>query len=270
MKRLNITMALLLCLMPAGAALAQGSPQIITVPISNPGEQLTLEIDILSARIEVVGEDRRDAEFEFSVADGRRQIITPSGVKQLTGAGYELEIEEDDNYISVDTDWRANKVTVTARVPRNADLILETVEDGEIVVRNIAGSLHLDNVNGPITASNISGSVIAESVNDTIDVSFDALSGDEAMSMASINGDLRVAIPGNAGAQLHLDSNMGEISSDFEVDVQPSQPIIEREEDDDGVQVRIESVIIANVNGGGPVIRLKTLHGDIHIAKSGN
>ena len=30
------------------------------------------------------------------------------------------------------------------------------------------------------------------------------------------------------------------------------------------------SVIVANVNGGGPVIKLKTLNGDIQIRKSGN
>lgn len=270
MNNLRMTAALLLCLAPATATLAQGTPQVVNVPISNPGEQITVEIDILSARIEVIGEDRQDAEFEFMVADGRRQIITPSGAKPLTGAGYELEIEEEDNFISVDTDWRANKVNIKARVPRNANLILETVNDGEIIVRDITGTLHLDNVNGPITASNIRGSVIAESVNETIDISFDDLSGDEAMSMASINGNLRLAIPADAGVQLHLDSSMGEIYSDFEVEVQPSQPIIERKEDEDGVQVRVESVIIANINGGGPVVRLKTLHGDIQIAKSGN
>lgn len=250
----------------SGAALAQ-APQVISVPVSNPGEPITLEISILSAKIHVFGEDREDVEFEVSVSDGRRQIITPSGPKPLVGAGYELEIDEEDNYISLDTDWRANNVAVTARVPRNANLMLDTVNDGEIVVQDIVGSLHLENTNGPITARNVRGSLIAESVNDVIDVSFDSLGTDEPTSMTTLNGDLRVAIPDNAGVQLHLDSGMGEIYSDFEVDVQPTQPIVQREESEDGIEVRVESVIVANINGGGPVIRLKTLHGDISIAK---
>ena len=33
---------------------------------------------------------------------------------------------------------------------------------------------------------------------------------------------------------------------------------------------RCSSVIIANVNGGGPVIKLKTLNGDINIRNSDN
>ncbi len=267
MKRAHIVSSLLIgVLLSSGAARAQ-APQVISVPISNPGEPITLDISILSAKIHVYGEDRDDAEFEVSVSDGRRQIITPSGPKPLSGAGYELEIDEEDNFISVDTDWRANKVAVTARVPRNANLILDTVNDGEILVQDIQGNLQLENTNGPITARNISGSLIAESVNDVIDVSFDALSADAPTSMATLNGDLRIAIRDGAGVQLHLDTGNGEIYSDFEVDVQPSQPIVEREEDDDGIEVRIESVIVANINGGGPVVRLKTLHGDINIAK---
>jgi hypothetical protein len=35
------------------------------------------------------------------------------------------------------------------------------------------------------------------------------------------------------------------------------------------VSVRLENTIVANVNGGGPVIRLKTLSGDINIRKAG-
>ena len=265
--RITLVLALILGAVPA---FGQNEPQMITIPLSKPGEQLTLEIGMLSARIEVIGEDRADAEFAVTVEDGERKIVTPSGTKSLKGGSYELEVEEEDNYITVDTDWRANKVTVVARIPRNADLDLSTTEDGEIIVSNISGNLRLENINGPITATNISGSVIAESVNEDIDVSFTSIDGSSAMSFASINGDLTIGLPAKAGAQFHIDSDRGEIFSDFEVEVEPTKPVIEREDDRGGVSVRIESVIVANVNGGGPVIKLKTLNGDIQIRKSGN
>jgi hypothetical protein len=50
-------------------------------------------------------------------------------------------------------------------------------------------------------------------------------------------------------------------------DVQPSKAVVERSDRVDGVSVRGENTIIANVNGGGPVIRLKTLSGDSNIRK---
>ena len=250
----------------------QDQPQMINIPLSNPGEPLTLEISILSARIEVIGEDREDAEFAVSVEQGSRKIITPSGTKLLTGGAYSLEVDERDNHITLDTDWRANanKVSVVARIPRHADLELSTTNEGEILVSNIVGNLQLENINGPITATNIVGSVIAETNNENIDVSFASIDASNATALSSINGDLNLGLPANAGAQLHIDSARGEIYSDFEVEVQTTKPVIERKNDRGGVEVRIESVIVANINGGGSVIKLKTLNGDIQIRKSGD
>ena len=161
-----------LALLSLAAPVVAQQPQVIDVPLSRPGDPIYLEIGIQSARIEVIGEDRENANFEVTVADGDRKIITPSGTQSLKGGGYTLEVEEDDNEISFDMDWRANKVDVVARVPRQADVELSTINGGEIIVSNLIGNLELYNTNGPITATNISGSVIAESVNDNIEISF--------------------------------------------------------------------------------------------------
>lgn len=258
---------LLLCLLLACAqtAFAQGRPQVVNVPLARPGEPIRLDIDILMAHIEVIGEDREDAMFEVTAAGGERKIITPSGAQSIKGSSFAFEIDQDDNEISFDSDWRAEKVTVLARVPNRANVSLSTVNDGEIIVSNIVGNLQLSNVNGPITARNISGSVIAESVNAQIDVNFAAIDEVNASSFETINGDIAVGIPANAGAQLHLDSGQGEITSDFEVEVMPTEGTVKRDENGNGVAIRIENVIVAKVNGGGPILRLKSLHGDMHI-----
>ena len=263
----HVALWLILALTAAPAS-AQTGAQVINVPLSRPGEPISLEISIISAYIEVIGEAREDAQFEVSVREGSRKIITPSGTKNLDVGAYSVDIEERDNRISLDTDWRANSVKVVARIPTRADLTLETVNNGEIKVENITGSLNLVNTNGPITATGISGAVIAESVNDDIRVSFDRLEGSGVMSMHSVNGDLILGLPSGAGAELHIDSAEGEIVSDFEVDVVPTEPVVTRETDRGGVEVKVESVIVAKVGGGGPVFKMKTLNGDIAIRKS--
>lgn len=269
MKFQRTRIALLLLLAGfATAASAQTDPQLINIPLSRPGEPLSLDISIISAQIEVIGEAREDAQFEVSVLEGERKIITPSGTKSLGMGAYSVDVEERDNHITVHTDWRANSVRILARIPQRADLDLETVNNGTIRVENLTGSLSLVNINGPITATGISGSVIAESVNDTIDVSFDRVEGSGAMSLTSVNGDVILGLPADTGAELHIDSAEGEITSDFEVDVVPSKPVVTRDDSRGGVEVKVESVIVAKVGGGGTVFRLKTLNGDIHIRKS--
>lgn len=268
--RTSIYTAALAMALFATQALAQVQPQVINIPLSRPGEPIELEISILSAHIEVIGEDREDAVFEVTVEQGTRKIVTPSGTQSLKTAAFSLEVEEKDNRISVETDWRAKKVNVVARVPRQANLQLSTVNNGEIIVSNITGKLVLENVNGPITASNINGSVIAEAVNQDISVSFASLDTSQAMSFSSVNGDLKLGLPSNAGVQLHIDSSEGEIYSDYEVEVQPTAPEVIREDGPGGVEVKVKNVIIANINGGGPIIRLKTLNGNIEITRSGS
>jgi hypothetical protein len=253
----------------AAAAPAQVQPETITIPLSRPGEPISLSIDILSARMEVIGEERKDVALTVTLSGGRRKIVTPSGAKMLSGGGAGLEISERDNRISIESDATPSPITIVARIPRRAQLNLSTTNDGEITVRDIVGDLELENINGPITASNITGSVIAESVNNPIAVGLAGVAAGGATSLSSLNGDITLTLPAGAKAELHLDTSRGEIVSDFELDVKPSKPRIERNETRGGVSVRMEDVIVATVNGGGPVIRVKTLNGTIKIAKSG-
>lgn len=253
----------------APAAPAQVQPETITIPLSRPGEPMSMSIDILSAHMEVIGEERKDVAITVTLSSGRRKIITPSGPKMLAGGGSGLEISERDNRVSIESDAPPSPITIVARVPRRTQLNLSTTNDGAITVRDIVGDLELENINGPITATNITGSVIAESVNNPIVVGLAGVTAGGATSLSSLNGDVTLTLPASAKAELHLDTSRGEIVSDFELDVKPSKPRIERNESRGGVSVRMEDVIVATVNGGGPVIRVKTLNGTIKIAKGG-
>jgi hypothetical protein len=62
---------------------------------------------------------------------------------------------------------------------------------------------------------------------------------------------------------------IGVQSGALDLDVKPTKPTIERKEGRGGVSVRVEDVIVATINGGGPVITLETLNGDIRIGKTG-
>lgn len=43
---------------------------------------------------------------------------------------------------------------------------------------------------------------------------------------------------------------------------------ITRNDGKDGVSIRVEQVIVLRSNGGGPIMRVKTLNGDINILKA--
>ena len=64
------------------------------------------------------------------------------------------------------------KYDLKVQVPDHADLRLKTVNDGNVVVRDVRGRLIVRNVNGRIDMERVAGSVDAHTVNGGIDVLF--------------------------------------------------------------------------------------------------
>lgn len=240
----------------------------ITIELSQPDQPMTLKLGLLSANIVVIGERRSDIQLDVAGGDSGRRIVTPSGSKQIAGSSYRLQATEENNIVEVSSDWRMSTIDITARVPASAAVNLWTTNNGTIVVNGVKGEMQLRNTNGPITVTGAGAAVIAESVNEDLAISFASLDGVTASSLTSVNGDLSVGLPGNPKVQVHLDTARGQISSDFEIEVQPSEPKVSRKEDDGSIEIAVENMIIADINGGGPVILLKTLNGDIQINKS--
>ncbi|MFK8014649.1 MAG: hypothetical protein AB8G17_04355 [Gammaproteobacteria bacterium] len=260
-----IVLVLLVVWLPdAGAQIAP-----INVELSEPGKPMMLQVNILSAEIQVIGEKRDDVQITISGGgNGGRSIVTPSGVQTIDSGSYKMSATERNNTVNISSDWRMSAIGLVVRVPVSASLSVETTNNSTIDIEGVAGEMQLQNVNGPITVKGAASSVIAESVNRTVDIAFASLSNVSAVSLTSVNGDLFVGLPERPAVQLHIDTSRGKIASDFDIDVQPSKPVVSRAEGNGKVEISIENLIIANINGGGPVVRLKTLNGDIQINRA--
>lgn len=263
------TLALLAAAALCASVHAQDRPvQTVNVPLSRPGEPIQLDADLLSGEIHVIGEDRDDVLFEIAAGSSGRRIITPSGSQTVPGGALDIEIEERDNRVKLDSDWRSSEVVITARIPRQARLKLDTVHSGVITVRDVEGDLELENVHGPITATGIRGTVIAESVHGDIQVEILAAAADKPMALTSMHGNLELRLPPGHGAELHIMSQTEEIRTDFEVEIRPTEPRISRRGNGGRFVVEMDHEIVAVINGGGPEIKLETRYGDVSILKS--
>ncbi|MEM6818592.1 MAG: hypothetical protein AAF578_07360 [Pseudomonadota bacterium] len=244
---------------------AQAQSEPITIDLSQPDQPVSFKLGMLSANIQVIGERRKDITLEVDGSKSGQRIVTPSGSQPISAGSYRLSVTEDNNEVKVSSSWNRSTLDIVARVPMDASLDLWTTNDGTIVVRDVTGEMQLQNTNGPITVYGAGGAVIAESTNEDIVVGFAELRKDTASSLTSINGDLTVVLPDQPKAQLHIDTTRGEIVSDFEIEVLPSETKVSRKNENGTIEIAVENLIIANVNGGGPVIRLKTFNGDIDI-----
>jgi len=285
---------------------AAGAANQVTVPFSDPSRPGTVKVSVLSGSISVrVGSgrdvivtttDRRDAdpdrerEREREREQARERSRSGSaadpaaGMKRLTQpAG--VNIEEENNTVSINAPAMLGRVTVAIQVPAATSLVLRAVNGGEVSVQGVNGSIEVNNVNGKITLTDVGGPVIAHATNGKVVATLKQLPAGKPMAFTSFNGDVDVTLPPSAKATLKMRSDRGDVYTDFDVQMTPapagasssnanpnSNDNRNRNRDDskDQAKYRLEMdrSIYGTVNGGGADFELRTFNGEIYLRKA--
>ncbi len=163
---------------------------------------------------------------------------------------------DDDGYLPV--------YDFTLRVPERADLVLRTVNEGDVRVEGVTGEFEVRNVNGPVRMERVAGAGRAETVNGGVVVTFTRNpTGDCRFS--TINGDVDVALRPGLAADATVKTMNGEAWSDFPFATLPAAEVVRTERGGRTV-FRSQSAKL-RIAGGGPLLSFETLNGDILIRR---
>ena len=124
---------------------------------------------------------------------------------------------------------------------------LSTVNDGEISVEGLEGTLELNNTNGGITAKDVAGSVVAQTTNGDIKVSMSRVDADAAMAFATFNGDVDVTLPAGTRGNLRMRSDNGEIYTDFDVQLSSVAPKVEQHKSGGKYRLEVEQDVAGSL-----------------------
>jgi hypothetical protein len=276
-----------LCACAIGVAQAQQNApqntQQVTVPFSDPSRQGTLSIHLLQGGVTIHGTNRKDVLIEAHASDETRRPgrFGPdprpfgrrggegdtTGLRRLTQAG-RFVVEEHNNQVVVASGAMTRGTDFTIQVPTRTHLKLSALNDGPIVVENVEGEIEVHNQNESVTLTNVAGSVVANAMNGTVKVVMARLTADKAMAFTSFNGDVDVTLPASAKANLRMRSDMGEIFTDFDVQIRPATAAPQSARRSDGrVRIDFNQSIQGSVNGGGPEFEFRTFNGNIYVRK---
>ncbi|MGA7615157.1 MAG: DUF4097 family beta strand repeat-containing protein [Thermoanaerobaculia bacterium] len=142
------------------------------------------------------------------------------------------------------------EVRYEVTVPSSFDVQVETV-NGRVEAKDLSGELKFETTNGSIEVANLAGSVSAQTTNGSIHAELRQISGAKPMRFHTTNGRIHVALPEGYRGEVDAGTTNGAISTDF--------PITST----NFSRTRLEGTI----NGGGPLLELKTTNGGITIAK---
>ena len=172
-----------------------------------------------------------------------------------------IAIDAKPDWVQVSTKyetsgWRSSggSVDYTVKVPRNA--VLDEVElvNGSVTLTGVSGRVELSSVNGSVTASDVAADATLETVNGTVDARFTRLGTDQKVSLSSVNGRVKVAIPAGADVDLDVDTVNGDIDNDLGLTVEKGKYV--------GQSLR------QRLGAGGAKLEIETVNGTVSIVKN--
>jgi hypothetical protein len=285
----NATLIALGCLAACGAQ----AQERIAVPLSDAARPAVLEVDAVGSTINVSAYDgkevvivAREATAKEAEHDGERNgpgarprpprppakaaddEASTAGLHRIPNNSIGLTATEENNVVTVTTDFTHQTPALDISVPRNTSVRLKTVNGGDMTVTGVRGEHELSNVNGRILANDIAGSLVASTTNGTIRASFTEVTAGKPMSFSTFNGDVDVTFPAKLAATLRVTSGHGELYTDFDAAVQPQPPVVTQQGGQNGrYEVRLERETVVVVGKGGPDIRFKTFNGNVMVRK---
>lgn len=245
---------------------AQNSQELV-VPLSKSNETGNLDVNILYGSIKVVGSNVKDVIITVTSEQKKVEDSTKDGLKRIPNNSFGLTAKEENNHVKVRTDLSNKNVLLEIKVPQNFGLKLKAVNDGDIEVENVKGEMEINHVNGEVALTDVSGSAMVNTINGDIKANFKAITKNTPMAFTTFNGDVDVTLPADLKASVKMQSNMGEIFTDFDMAMKKGAPKEEKNSEEGVYKISIEEWVHGDINGGGPEMTFKNFQGDIIIRK---
>ncbi|MDF1550592.1 MAG: hypothetical protein P1P88_22415 [Bacteroidales bacterium] len=152
----------------------------------------------------------------------------------------------------------------TAQVPRNAQVIASTVNDGDIIINGIEGDLKANNVNGSIQIKNAMKSVLAVTVNGEINVEF-SNDPEKDCEFKTINGNIKVLCSKNLSADVTYKSMNGDFYSNYELASIAAENVKEKKKKGSSTYYKLGNKPQFRIGSGKVKMSFETLNGDMII-----
>lgn len=264
--RVGITVLFFIC----SCVLVYGTERV-EVPLTNPDKPALVKVGVLKGSIFVKGYNgkqviveavAREKEEEKEIKDEKAK-----GMKLIHSSIIGLDVEEEENVVSIRTKPWSTALDLTIQVPFPTSLNLKSLEAGFIKVEKVSGELEVTNLHGTINMVGVSGTVVAHTMDGEVVVAFDKINLNKPMSFSTLHGDIDVTFPKDLKANLKMTSGYGNIYSDFEIMMKqnPAKIVKKSKEKGGKFKVSIDRTQYGTINGGGEEFTFKTLHGNIYI-----
>ncbi len=239
----------------------------LSVPLSAPEKRGKLFVKQVYGSLNVSGYSGNEVLVTIRQKQNQYKMEKKNGLTKITNNSFNLEIEEDNNSVTVKSmpHGKGKPINLDIKVPYDFDLKLKSVNNGNTHVENINGELEVSNVNGNITLASISGTASADSSNGFVKVTFKAVDSNTNMAFSSINQDVDISLPKGTRANVKAKTIGGEILTGFDMIMDKNSVEIDKKYSENKYKLGFQQWVKGKINGGGSELILSTVNGDIVI-----
>jgi len=283
MKKSSVALSLTLVAMLAGnIQLANAAEKNYSLHLSNPGEPVSIDIEVYRGSITLIGYKGDTIEISAKASDfsGKdenlkkvKEIINKNtslrsskGLKSVKNQSMRLEIEERNNNIDISSEVTNQHVDLVIKVPQRSSVEVELYKGGDVNIDGINGALELEAYEGMIIAKNISGPIVAETARTDIVVSFSDFSKTNPSSLTSHMGNIDITLAKKVAANVNVQSYKGEVLSGLDKDFVVIDEI-KKNKKAKKQKIVLGGIMQAQVNGGGQALSLVSYSGNLYIRK---
>ncbi|NNU34201.1 hypothetical protein HK413_08685 [Mucilaginibacter sp. S1162] len=227
------------------------------------GNQIQIEIDQT-----IIADDAEQMELakkEFKLGFDQKA----DSVIAYTAAPYDSRPHRwDRNHNNDERRHYHVKLEYTVKVPNNININVATVNDGNVDVKDVYGTLKVNNVNGAIAIENAKNTTDARTINGNLIVSY-LTNPTQPSTYYTLNGKLEVTYQTNTAANLQFKSMNGQFYTDFEnTEILPTQVVKTETKKDNSTTYKLNKNTQIKVGTGGKLFKFETLNGNIYIKKA--
>ena len=144
---------------------------------------------------------------------------------------------------------------------------------GDITVTNLIGEMDINTINSNITLNDVSGEIAVNTVDGDLLVTTKDIAKGLPMYLSSVSGEIDVTMPSDVNADVKFNNVDGDIYTDFDIDISTEVEVEEKNRKTERERmilpgmfgnIGIGNGLSGKINGGGPVIQINTVNGDIY------
>ena len=220
---------------------------------SGPQVLVSLEKHIYADSAEAMAEAKRDIKMDMSQQGNFVRLYEDGPFRTASGTNYRGESYYGYRVV-FDFD---------VQVPYDTELVLKTVNHGDIQVKKTTGDYDIHGLNGGIEMEDVAGSGLVSTLNGKVKVTF-SKNPSKATQFKTLNGSVDVYFQNGLNADLKFKKLNGGIYTDFEVAALP-QPAVAGDNSSGKFIYRSNRQMTGRAGKGGPELSFDTLNGSIRL-----